>query len=361
MNTMNLAVAILAVAASLIAPLDAQCKTVHAISMPVFYVTDRQRDGGNADPKYNCKRRYADGVEYGECQSVTPDPTSAKDFYKLGWRDQDLAGKRAVISKIKSVYMQPSEFFNALEPKVKAADGVLLFVHGYNNSMDVAIERAAELGIQFKSPVIAYCWPSNEKLLSYMKDECNAEWSLMHFRSLLKDLEARFGTDKITIVSHSMGNRLVMWALNSRAEIKKANNESAEKRFADLVLTSPDIDSGTFRNYAENVCGSATESWILISKKDRALGASKRVHGRDRLGSSTEDNIDVDWRQPPSIDSLKTVEFTAIDKGFIGHTVQSKLISRLAKNGVADQPGNPLKLKLETAGKYSWYRVSLEK
>lgn len=349
------------VCALLLIQAPANSKTVESVSMPVFYVTDRQRDGGNLNPTYNCKRRYAEGVEYGQCQVITPTKVNPKDYFKLGWRGQSLKRNKANVSSTKSEYRQPKEFFEDLSSRLNASDKVILFVHGYNNSMDVAMQRAAELGLSCRAPVIAYCWPSNEKTLSYIKDECNAEWSLMHFRNFLTSLEGAVGgASKVMIVSHSMGNRLVMWALNARAELNQAKGTSASK-FCDLVMTSPDIDSGTFRNYANNVCSNADETWVLISRRDKALFASKRVHGRDRLGSSTEDNVDIDWRQPPKIVGLKTIEFTSIDKGFIGHSVRPELISRVAQSGVQKRENDPIEFIEETDGDYTWYRVLSER
>ncbi len=350
-------VVILSLAMTLGVQSAVRAKDVKSIEMPVFYVTDRQRDGGNSDPQYNCKRRYAEGVELGQCQVAVPSTSDAREHYNLGWRNKTQRQNKIIVDNVKSQYREPAGFYEDVLAKLRNADRVILFVHGYNNGMDVALQRAADFGLSFGAPVIAYCWPSNEKTLHYIKDECNAEWSLLHFRRFLADLENAVGDQtKIMIVGHSMGNRLLMWALNARAELNQAKNVSTPK-FCDLVLTSPDIDSGTFNNYAANVCSSATESWILISAKDKALGLSRRVHGRARLGTSTVDNVDVDWRRPPEIPGLKTVEFTAMDKGFIGHSIQTDLIKKLALKGVENKEADPIKLKLETDGHYQWYRV----
>lgn len=344
----------------LVSQASVQAKSVDAVRMPVFYVTDRQREGGNSNPTYNSKRRYADGVEYGQCEITTPSSAVAKDCFKLGWRAQKLNNDKATADPVKSECREPSVFFEDVSSRLKNSDRVIVFVHGYNNSMDVAMERAAELGLKFKAPVISYCWPSNEKLKAYIKDECNAEWSLVHFRKFLSELEKAVGAERIIIVSHSMGNRLVMWALNARAELSDARQVAVPK-YADIVMTSPDIDSGTFKNYSENVCRNANRSWVLLSRRDKALMASKFVHGRNRLGAATEDNVDVDWRQPPVVNGLKTIEFTSLDKGFVGHSVRADLIFRLVKSGVTDVDGEPIKLVEEKADNYSWYRVLSDK
>jgi esterase/lipase superfamily enzyme len=325
------------------------------VSIPVFYATDRQREGGNAAPVYTRKRRYASGIEYGQCSVTLPSKTDAKPYYKLGWRAKDVTKPKARVDQVKSEFRTPDDFFEQIQGRLGASDRLILFVHGYNNSMDVALQRAAELALAFHSPAIAYSWPSNERLLDYTKDECNAEWSLPHFRKLLADLENRFGADHITIVAHSMGNRLLMWSLNARAEANEiAHRSDRIIKFPDIVLTSPDIDSGTFKNYAEHIASNADQTWVLISTRDKALKASKAVHGRNRLGASSDDGVDTDWRQPPIIRNLKTINFTALDTGYIGHSVQPQLIGNLART---DSPGGGLELHQETAGQYEWWRV----
>lgn len=339
---------------------EAVAKEVAAISMPVFYATDRQRDGGNLEPVYNQKRRYAGGIEYGECQVTLPSDIDPKPFFSLGWMKKSLRKDKPIVSEVKSEARDEKTFWEDVNKRLNGAKRLIVFTHGYNNGLDVALTRSADLALVFKSPVITYSWPSNGKTLDYMKDECNIEWSLMHFRKFLDALDEHIDPARITFVAHSMGNRLLMWGLEYRAELKKAKNETTTK-YPDIVLTSPDVDSGTFKNYAENVCSSADESWVLMSTKDRALKASRVVHGRNRLGSSTTDNVDVDWRQPPTIPGLTTIEFTAVDKGWIGHSIHPPLIERLADRGIGNADDDPIKLQKETDGKYTWYRVLTEK
>ncbi|MFX8708268.1 alpha/beta hydrolase, partial [Acinetobacter baumannii] len=70
------------------------------------------------------------------------------------------------------------------------------------------------LAYSVEYPVVFYSWPSVPKTLKYVVDGGNNEWSQEHFNMFLNDLLQFRNEHKIhlIIVSHSMGNRLVMRA-----------------------------------------------------------------------------------------------------------------------------------------------------
>lgn len=70
------------------------------------------------------------------------------------------------------------------------------------------------------------------------------------------------------------------------------------------------------------------------------------------------DGVDADWRQPPIIDGLHTFEFTVLDSGLVGHTIQHRLIADLAKY---DKPGPGLQLIEKTDGDYRWLELKRTK
>lgn len=335
-------------------------KTVKSVSVPVFYATNRQRITDRVNPLYSKKRRYLPGLEYGECIVTLPSENldfDAKRDFSLGWKGRTEALKIAKVSVTKSQSPNQVEFFDALRTRAKDAKRVVLFVHGYNSSFDGALGIGGELEKVFHSPVVIFSWPSSEELLGYSKDECNIEWSLPHFKKLLEQLEYEFGAEKVTIVAHSMGNRLVMWSLRDRAELAKCQ-KSELKKFPDVILTSPDVDTGTFKGYASDVSANAEELWVLTSDNDNALRGSKVVHERRRLGMPGPDGVDADWRQPPVVPNMKTIEFTILDHGLIGHTIQYKLIGDLAQTG---EVGAEFKLVPEAKDGYGWLRLERNK
>lgn len=335
---------------------DDSKKNVNSISMPVYYATNRQRITARSAPIYSRKRRYLSGLEYGECMVSLPakgiDFSAARD-YGLGWRGQASKLKAPAVSLTKSQFGTECDFLDEFSRRVKKAEGGILFVHGYKSTFDGALTIGAQLSSTFHQPVVIFSWPSSEQYQGYMKDECNIEWSLPHFRKLLQQVESEVGAGKLTLVAHSMGNRLLMWSLRDRCADAKCHQQELTK-FSHVVLTSPDVDTGTFKNYATEVCENAKATLILTSGKDNALGASKTIHERRRLGMPGPDGVDIDWRQPPTIDGMKTVEFTLLDQGLVGHTIQYRLITSLVRTG---EPGARLELRPESKGAYSWLKV----
>lgn len=333
---------------------------INSLTVPVFYATNRQREGDRVTPLYSKKRRYAAGLEYGECNVSVPleelDFDAKRDF-ALGWKGRPEKLKRSMATRVKSQSQSPAEFFDALKTRAKSSERIVLFVHGYRSTFDGALEIGGELEKVFHSPVVVFSWPSSEELLGYTKDECNIEWSLPHFKKLLAQLENEIGAEKLTIVAHSMGNRLVMWSLRDRCENARCHNETL-KKFPDVVLTSPDVDTGTFKGYAADVSANTEELWVLTSSNDNALRGSSVVHERRRLGMPGPDGVDADWRQPPIVPNMKTIEFTILDKGLIGHTIQYKLIGDLTQRGTV---GSAFTLAPEEKDSYRWFRLERRK
>lgn len=330
--------------------------TVSSIAMPIYYATNRQRLTANHAPVYSKKRRYLAGLEYGQCMVTVPAsgiPFNPTGDYGIGWRGKPDRLRVPVVSATKSQFPTEQDFLNELRDRANKSDRVILFVHGYKSTFDGALSIGAQLASAFHAPVVIFSWPSSEQLSGYTKDECNIEWSLPHFKKLLSRVENEVGAEKVTLIAHSMGNRLVMWSLRDRCESARCHGVPPSK-MPDVVLTSPDVDTGTFKHYANDVCENAEETWVLTSGRDNALRASKAVHERRRLGMPGPDGVDIDWRQPPVVPGLKTVEFTVLDHGIVGHTIQPRLISDLARTS---NPGTGLDFVPEEKDGYKWWKV----
>ena len=167
---------------------------------------------------------------------------------------------------------------------------VILYVHGYRESFATAARDTAQISRMtgFAGPVIAYSWPSQARLDKYVVDETNMYWDQINFRIFLKRLAEQGWAKEIIIVSHSLGARLVLPAI----EYVDANSADADARnISNIILQAPDIDREDFeRDVASQLL---TESKIMrdrrihiyVSARDRALALSRRIHGYPRLGS----------------------------------------------------------------------------
>ncbi|MGH7489824.1 MAG: alpha/beta hydrolase, partial [bacterium] len=207
------------------------------------------------------------------------------------------------------------------------------------------------------------------KYLRYRLDESNIEYSQAHFDTFIEQIN-QFNKQfpvQMTIVAHSMGNRLVMRAAPFISLAHAAIRE--------IDLCSPDVDNETFKHYIEeyrNPDGSVAKfkARLYVSYRDKMLGLSHRMHGGYyRLGEGSEsigtivsdvgseDKSDqsqianaFDVAAPLAREQysskqiskrLQTIDFTAVDHGLFGHVLPFELVANMCQTG---KPGPGLSL-----------------
>jgi hypothetical protein len=136
--------------------------------------------------------------------------------------------------------------------------------------------------------VIQYSWPSQGDLIRYIVDETNMYWDERNFRRFLQTLASRPWVREIVLVSHSLGARLVIPAVEF-VDANSSNRDSSN--ISNIILASPDIDREDFeRDIAEEVLSARRVNndrriTVYASAGDRALAVSRGLHGYPRLGS----------------------------------------------------------------------------
>lgn len=189
---------------------------------------------------------------------------------------------------------------------VEAGSRVMLFVHGYNNSFQMAAERAARiaLGTGFDGKVVLFSWPSRAETLAYVADGESSLWGVGDFKTTLDQILTADGVSEVVIVAHSMGSRVVSAILADRA--RAGANGSKIKQ---VVLAAPDIDAQVFnRDIAPAL--TAHPLTIYVSAKDRAVGGSRGVHYYPRLGQGY---------LPHPAAPIEVIDVTALHRG-LGHS-----------------------------------------
>ena len=205
-----------------------------------------------------------------------------------------------------------------LNRRIAGNDGrpPLLFIHGYNNTQEEALDRARtiEQALKQRSPaVVALTWPSYGGETAYFWDEANAEWAGDGAAAVLAALTA--DAPKLLLVAHSMGNRLALAALQSMS--REARRQEIER----LVMASPDVDREIVARRLKQ--GLGVDTTIYVSLKDQPLSGSWRGHGYPRAG-------DFSWwvtgRDPyyafAWLPDVEVIDTTAVDGARInlGHT-----------------------------------------
>lgn len=153
-----------------------------AVVVPVLFATARAKKPGTGHG--NAAPLYADGefadrnvTYYGTCKVLLP------------------AGRETGSKEAGLPQEVKEESWSVKDMKV------LVFIHGYNNSFNDAIQAAARVKNDAKwgGPVVAFSWPSFGFVANYNADEDNQKLSIAYFIDFLKAI-------KVLLVSFYLRN-----------------------------------------------------------------------------------------------------------------------------------------------------------
>jgi esterase/lipase superfamily enzyme len=182
---------------------------------------------------------------------------------------------------------------------------LLIFIHGFDNSFENAITRAAFNREWFAASgvsaadttVVAFSWPSLGQLLSfpipwddYKRDQTMAGQSGFHLMSFFSNLlplvrQARAAGNRVFLLAHSMGN----WALQAAVETWFSHGNGDADLFDEAILAAGDEIYDTF-DFPEPGRLSALHrltqrASIYFSSSDAVLQLSMAINlGAKRLG-----------------------------------------------------------------------------
>lgn len=211
------------------------------------------------------------------------------------------------------VRLDEEPFFDSMRRVVErsAQQSAFVFVHGYNVAFNDAARRTAQIShdLRFDGAPIMFSWPSQGGLFQYTVDETNAQWTVPHLRSFLEKIVARSNAKTIHLIAHSMGNRALTGALREMKNSGLANMGSIRE----VLLAAPDIDADTFaEDIIPAIAGISRRITVYASANDRALIASKAVHGYPRAGDSSS-GLRV-------VPGTETIDVSSVDLSFLGHS-----------------------------------------
>lgn len=320
------------------------------VSVQVFYGTDR-RTSGSIVPKTFFGSQRGELV-FGECEVSIPrdhrmGALEAPSWFKFEFREDPK--KHVVLLEVSS--RSEKDFFSDIGSRIKNSKGkqAFVFVHGYNVTFEDAARRTAQMAydLGFDGAPIFFSWPSQGEMAAYTVDETNEEWAIPHLKMFLTEISSRTGADTIYLIAHSMGTRMLSAVLS---EI--ANERSRTHLFKEVVLAAPDIDAEVFqRDILPKIRPTADRITLYASSKDKALLASKKIHGSPRAGESEVGNIVI----APGLD---TVDASEVDTSFVGHSYYAENrsvisdIYLLLRNGAPPNQRNLL--EKDRNGKRYW-------
>jgi len=177
---------------------------------------------------------------------------------------------------------------------------VFIYVHGYKVVFENPLLVASELWhfLGYEGVFIAFAWPSTPDTLAYFSDLETAALSAGNLRILIQYLAEKTDARRIHIIGYSAGTRVVAQALDQLALMHACPDRSGSAkalRIGHVILTGSDIDAHIFGSYLMNgILNVIDNLTIYASEKDKALGVSRWVFGRDRLGQIVSIDLSED-------------------------------------------------------------------
>lgn len=322
-NCPTIAVAVPSVAASERAP-AATLPTAEATGPPiheerrlveVFFATNRNFLG-RPEARAWCGTEQRREVTYGTAVVSIP-PCHRVAHIERPLIDIELAydeRKHFLIKGVRRI-TRAERFFERLEARVAATRtrSAFVYVHGYNTSFNEALRRAAQLTTDWSDiydgiPVV-FSWPSAEGPEWYVADRGRAENAAGQLARLLQSLAARKDISRIHILAHSMGNRVVIRALNGECDV----TPSTMRKLDVYAAAAPDVDRPKFLCAVEQLRTSIRRIVLYASSLDLPMLLGRLLNFKEPLAGQGGSHVLL-------ADGLDTIDATLVDTGILGHS-----------------------------------------
>lgn len=292
-------------------------KELEYIQIPISYVTDRNLTGSKRlDKRYGSDR--SEKLSYGICKVSIPRERQPGELKTLSfWRRLFGVDPTKYIVLQEIIPRNKEDFFSFLSWRISDSKRkkAFLFVHGYNVTFEDAARRTAQISydLSFDGASVFYSWPSQGEISKYIVDETNIKWSEPSLKLFLEEFFTETGAENIYLIAHSMGNRALTHALS---ELISEQPKLMEK-LTEIILAAPDIDAEIFkRDIAPMLVVAKKPITLYASSNDKALIASKAVHGYPRAGDAGE-GLTI-------VDGIETIDASDVNTSFLGHTFYAK-------------------------------------
>jgi esterase/lipase superfamily enzyme len=208
---------------------------------------------------------------------------------------------------------------------------LLVFIHGFDNSFEDAIKRAAFnrewlAAGGADTEVIAFTWPSAGELFAapphtppdaYFADQSRAgrsAFALAHFLTVIDQIRAGYRTanpnGRIVLLVHSMGH----YALQAAVQFWFASTPPKAAFFDEILLAAGDEIADTFERpnggHLSDLPKIATRISVYNSECDVAMYLSTTLNLDQRLGFDGPLHKHDASRYPPA--TFRTVDCTAV-------------------------------------------------
>ena len=173
-------------------------------------------------------------------------------------------------------------------PLGRPIDSPVVYVHGFNTSMEYAVYRHAQIAHDYglQGPQVTFAWPSIERTLGYVRDKDSILIARDHLEELLVELTRH--NQNVFVFGHSMGTQLVVETLR---QLSITGQQDVLSRIGGVILVSPDIDLDLFKSQHERIDPLPNPFVVMTSESDYALRFSSLLTAQpERLGSARDRN-----------------------------------------------------------------------
>ena len=256
--------------------------------VPVLFGTDRKRDsrqpsvafGGEREGKLSFglavvtvpKERTAVPVVQQAAAAQSATAAGITEARRLAMHCIEVVGDKqiveAAVRRLGDAKTYPSQ--------------ALVFVHGYNVSFENAIRRTAQIAydIKFDGGTFLFSWPSRGRLMDYFSDRETVDIAAEHLREFLEKIVGESKVTKIYFVAHSMGNMVLLRALEKIA----SEGSSLRAVIGEVIHAAPDVDPDLFVQIVRKIRAKGASFTLYASRSDRALWVSGWMRDRPRAG-----------------------------------------------------------------------------
>lgn len=282
-------------------------QTSTAIDYPVFYATNRAVIPGETSRKIPYQDKRDSVLHYGLITVHVPKRHRPGSLGSASNPD-DPNLELTTVS-----ILDKHDFDDAVEKALNVAatfDGIVLYIHGYNDTFEYTAERAAQLGVDLAIPpghMFLFNWPSaGTTTHGYFMDEATIDASEPFLYDYLSDIWSLAQGKMIHVIAHSMGNRALLRVVHALWLAQK----NSGIRFGQIILAAPDVDDEVFQELATSYPAMSDQTTVYISPFDKAVHASDALHDYGRIGCANRPYF--------RIEHVDTV-VSNLDVDFIGH------------------------------------------
>ncbi|MBB5534872.1 alpha/beta hydrolase [Rhizobium giardinii] len=229
-------------------------------------------------------RDHTTNISYGVCEVIVPNSHKIGSLGSPLWKR--LLNRKDDRLRLDSLIPLNEELFwsflKSTSDKMRIKERPTIFVHGFNNTFEQAVLRAAQIGydIGLGQGIGLFSWPSKGSMTAYNADEASSESSKYALADFIEQFVENSRQKSANIIAHSMGCRTVLGAL----EVLSSTRSHVLKRLNQIILAAADVDTGIMPYVGVHAINHSTRTTSYVSETDTALKVSGWLHGFPRVG-----------------------------------------------------------------------------